>query len=679
MTRRGPSRPIGPKARARNRPVQRATPSNEPDLRRAGPISPDEVARLLETITQGDRHAFDALPRSHQEYFLRILGELLATGRSPAAKAIWELDYERLPVSIDTFLDDPDYLGAIGRHLYDPWRRELQCVCDPRRAITEWIVTGAIGTGKTTAAVIALLYKIYRLTCLRDPQSFYGLIPGSPIVFGLFNLTLDLAHSVSYKKFLNVFRASPYFGRLVTARIPRVVARIDLPKNIVCALGSNVIHALGQDLFGGILSEVNFARRPEAEQVVELYTGVTRRLESRFLRPETTLPNPGFLILDSSPRDQHDWLERHMAGRGDGVHVTSFALWDVKQFPGPRFSVLLGDRTQTSRILAPGDAIPQGTPSDKVIHPPESFRSHFERDVDGALRDIAGVATYAGTPLIADPSRVEACVDPLREHPFQRESICLSLDDPRALMQFVREPILFARSSISGQPWRLKLNPGAPRFIHVDLALSEDCAALAMCHVSSSRVTALPNSDGTLSRAQVSIITVDLILRVVPPRSGQIDLGKIRSFILMLRERGVPIAHVSYDDFQSADSIQILKKEGIPAKLVSVDTNPGAYFALRAAIDERRIRFYRYPPFIDEITTVQFDPIRKKVDHRPGGSKDCADAVAGAVFAAITDAQARPALPPLGPLADRLSGNDDFHWVMSDYRDAQHISGVSFR
>jgi len=91
------------------------------------------------------------------------------------------------------------------------------------------------------------------------------------------------------------------------------------------------------------------------------------------------------------------------------------------------------------------------------------------------------------------------------------------------------------------------------------------------------------------------------------------DLGKIRAFILMLRARGVPIAQASYDRFQSADSLQILNKEGIPSKVISVDKDPEAYFALRGAIDEQRIRFYRYPPFINEITTVQFDPIRKSI------------------------------------------------------------------
>jgi hypothetical protein len=142
----------------------------------------------------------------------------------------------------------------------------------------------------------------------------------------------------------------------------------------------------------------------------------------------------------------------------------------------------------------------------------------------------------------------------------------------------------------------------------------------------------------------------------------------------MLQAKGVPIAQASYDRFQSADSLQILSKEGIPAKVISVDKNPEAYFALRAAIDEQRIRFYRYRPFIDEITTVQFDPIRKRVDHRPGRSKDCADAVAGALFAALTDPGACGPLPPLSLGVDPVAPIDDLGGVVQDYADADHLT-----
>jgi hypothetical protein len=632
--------------------------------------------RLLKEANLGDRHIFDSLAETEQAYFLRILQELVATGHSAAATVLWELDYERPPVSLERFLDDPDFLGDTGRRLYTPWRRELGQVLDPRSGITEWIITGAIGTGKTTAAVIAMLYKLYRLTCLRDPQAYYGLLPDSPIAFGLFNLTLELAQSVSYKKLLTIFRSAPYFQRLTPSKPTRLIGRIDLPKHLVCAFGSTVVHSLGRDMIGGILSEVNFTRSTEAHQVIDLYTGIQRRLESRFLRPDTTLPNPGLLIVESSRRAQSDWLERHMRQEvgNPAVHVTSFALWDVKAYPGPRFTIRVGDATHTSAILAIDETVRPGLPAGQIVHPPERFRAQFERDLDGALRDIAGVATYADAPLIADPSRVDACVDPQREHPFESESICVSLDDPRALMQWLREPILFERSGSPAQSGRLKLNPTAPRFIHVDLALTRDCAGLAMCHVSGWMVSTLPTSDGTLTQARVPVVTVDLILRIVPPPNGQMDLGKIRAFILMLRARGVPIAQASYDRFQSADSLQILNKEGIPSKVISVDKDPEAYFALRAAIDEQRIRFYRYPPFIDEITTVQFDPIRRRVDHRPGRSKDCADAVAGALFAAITDTEAHAPLPPLGPLVDRVSPIDDPRWVLRDYPDAGLLS-----
>ena len=676
------SRPPCPPAGSPKTRTRAKTTRSERDRRRDGPIQPEEfrfAQRLLEAAGHGDRHMFDALPHAERASFLTILRELVATGHSSTAEVLWELDYDCRPVSIQTFLNDPTYLGDIGRCLYEPWRRELHHVLDPRHGISEWILTGAIGTGKTTAAVIALLYRLYRLTCLRDPQRHYDLVPGSPIVFGFFNLTLDLAHSVSYRKFLNIFRASPYFQRLVPARIPRVTDRINLPKNIVFAVGSNVLHALGHDMIGGILSEVNFGRSPDAQQVVELYTGVKRRVESRFLRADSTLHNPGLLVIDSSRRDESDWLERHITACASSptVHVTAFALWDVKPLAGPRFTVVVGNRLQKSKILDADEPIPLGTPPEKVVRPPERFRSHFAHDLEGALRDVAGVAIYADAPLITDPRRVEACIDPDREHPFSSVSISLSLDDPRALMQWVREPVLFDRSLSPAQSVRLKLNPRAPRFIHVDLALTRDCAALAMCHVSGWMVSTLPNADGTVAQARVPVVTVDLMLRIVPPLDGQIDLGKIRAFILMLRARGVPIAQASYDRFQSADSLQILDKEGIPAKVVSVDKNPEAYFALRAAIDEQRIRFYRYPPFIDEITTVQFDPIRKRVDHRAGRSKDCADAVAGALFAAITDTEARTPLPPLDPRVDRGSPFDDHHWVLGDHRDAALITAVN--
>ena len=43
--------------------------------------------------------------------------------------------------------------------------------------------TGGIGIGKTTFASIALPYMVHWCLCLKDPQKFFGLLPGSRIAF----------------------------------------------------------------------------------------------------------------------------------------------------------------------------------------------------------------------------------------------------------------------------------------------------------------------------------------------------------------------------------------------------------------------------------------------------------------------------------------------------------------
>ena len=79
----------------------------------------------------------------------------------------------------------------------------------------------------------------------------------------------------------------------------------------------------------------------------------------------------------------------------------------------------------------------------------------------------------------------------------------------------------------------------------------------------------------------------------------EIQLRNIRKRIYRLREIGYNIYLVSFDSWQSADSIQILKDSGIKAELLSIDRNPEAYYNLKAAILEKRIDYYPYPTFLN--------------------------------------------------------------------------------
>ena len=106
-------------------------------------------------------------------------------------------------------------------------------------------------------------------------------------------------------------------------------------------------------------------------QAYELYTQVTSRMISRFIRPGGTLP--GLMCLMSSRRDNTSFLEEHLKKetkggykpgmRGqvtDTLYISDYSLWECKdpsKFSKESiFRVEVGDRVVPhSRILKTGE------------------------------------------------------------------------------------------------------------------------------------------------------------------------------------------------------------------------------------------------------------------------------------------------------------------------------------
>lgn len=149
-------------------------------------------------------------------YFLKILEELAESedGRSQTYEDIWLADYKEIPVSIDTFLNADAYLGKTnnnGASVYPFWRKELNTVFDAGNKYYEWVLTGATRIGKSSTAVTAVAYMLYRLMCLRNPQKFFGKKEISKFSILFFNLTLDLAKGVAFHEFNSTLKESPWF------------------------------------------------------------------------------------------------------------------------------------------------------------------------------------------------------------------------------------------------------------------------------------------------------------------------------------------------------------------------------------------------------------------------------------------------------------------------------------
>lgn len=200
-----------------------------------------------------NKEIIDALKPDEREAVVKILSELQTTGSSDLYSEIVNEDYDEMPVDIDTFIEDDRFIGKItgnGKNIYPYWRNKLRQMFSPNHNYQEYILTGAIGLGKTTIAVTGMVYILYKLLCLKNPQLYYGLQSNSKIVFVFFNVSLDLSFGVAYQKIQSMLMESPWFLEHGT-----IVGRLDknkefLPdKGIRFRVGSQEGHALGQDVF----------------------------------------------------------------------------------------------------------------------------------------------------------------------------------------------------------------------------------------------------------------------------------------------------------------------------------------------------------------------------------------------------------------------------------------------
>lgn len=207
--------------------------------------SPSVVDRIRETI--------DTCSERERYFFLKILEELAIDGTSKTYEDIWLADYKEIPVGINTFLNADTYLGKTNRNgasVYPFWRKELNTVFDAGNKYYEWILTGATRIGKSSTAVTAIAYMLYRLMCLRDPQKFFGKKDVSKFSILFFNLTLDLAKGVSFREFNDTLKASPWFnasGRFTNSEENYIYipdgGKIDID------FGSSYSKALGKQVF----------------------------------------------------------------------------------------------------------------------------------------------------------------------------------------------------------------------------------------------------------------------------------------------------------------------------------------------------------------------------------------------------------------------------------------------
>lgn len=578
-------------------------------------LGQDRPEVLLQWVYQNLGESPDApLDRDWLEALYR--GARDSSDGRPSQEFCLCLQLRRYPVDIDTFLFGNHYLRKGRDEIYDEVLRELREINNPggKRVVncyTEAVFTGGIGSAKSTTALYTVAYQLYVLSCFDDPHRTFGLDRASEIVFVFLGMAGESASS-DYDRFYSMITASPYF-RLDFPFNHRLKSELHFPHRIQVVQGINTI---GQNVMGGMIDEVNFGQivqnskrsidGGEYNQTLSIYNGLARRRKSRFLSNGSS---PGILCLVSSKRYPGEFTDVKLAEAKEDptIYVYDKRVWDVKPrgtFSNQRFKVFIGDAGRKPVIVDPEFKFLAGDEA-RIIEVPIEFHKDFRDDMIGSLRDIAGVSTVARYPYMQNVSAVSSS--------FGHFPSILSLDDT---------DLITDRLEVYPQRFR---NKERDRWVHVDLGVTSDSVGIACGYVP--RFVHTQDEVGMMP-----VIEFDFVLRVRPPRDGEIQFTKVRRLIVLLRELGLPVKWVSFDAFQSVDSIQMLRMAGFATGRQSMDSTANPYSVTKTAFYAGRVFSPPHKRALGEFLSLEKDTKTGKIDHPATGSKDCSDAMAGVIY-----------------------------------------------
>lgn len=564
--------------------------------------------------------------------------------------------YKTVPVSPTQWLTDPQYFGHVGASMWDVVKQDFIFIMESNPRPLRVVLKGSIGWGKTFLSSAIMCRLLYELGCLINPQSFFGLAPGTHI--SLINLAVTATHArrVFFARLREMVDLSPWFNTYFKRNMD-VNSALFWPQNYVSFVpgSSSELAPLGENTLGGVIEEANFFKTADAKKTYapleeewdhakRLHDAVWRRMKSRYQRMGRC---PGILVLNSSAKYPDDFLEKVTKENDPNTCIIEHAEWETKpahRYSGEKFYVFVGDTNRAPRICEDEKIVEEYSRIGKVIPVPVEYRSDFTRDIEGAIRDIVGMNLRTFNRFITAEQKLEEMWDKSIPTPFEdRFAEGMVSDEVFHAIKYDRMVQVFSAENGTKTFTRPLLHPQAPRYCHIDLGVTSCPTGITVVHVGDYKEVERRREDveGTQTiKELVPIVYVDLVLRIVPPVGGEILIETVRNILYDLRDKvGFRFAKITYDQFQSRDSQQILKKrfgEDVVDNLSVVRTND-PYLVAKEAIYENRVKCYLYEPLIRELRTLQIEPKTGRIEPLPNETKDVADSFAGAVWNATTD------------------------------------------
>lgn len=220
----------------------------------------------------------------------------------------------------------------------------------------------------------------------------------------------------------------------------------------------------------------------------------------------------------------------------------------------------------------------------------ESLQPEFKRNPAQAWRNYGSKVGGGIIGAIKDPNAVIAHVNQMRMDPWDYRN--------HKLHEYLRG------------------RKGVRYFMHFDLSKNNDRTGIALVH-----------------REATGVVIVDFMHAIQAKPGKNIDYEELRDFVYWFHAHGFVIEMVTYDQWQSEETRQVLEKKGFKTDARSADKTPAPYDTIIDMLLNDRLDYYNHPIFLREMQQLRTNGL--KYDHPKGGSKDVSDAVACATWTAI--------------------------------------------
>ena len=512
--------------------------------------------------------------------------------------------WKERPVGIKEFCDD---------YLFEPLFPEQLVLCEaifgPNPLVWDFqykhfVAFWGKGSGKDRTAAKVFAYTAYKLACMKDPWTFFH--QGRDESFDLVNVSINArqAKNVFFKKLKNVTQncINPKTGKnwfeergahLNQGEDIQVV-EIRLPCGVTChSLNSDAYTGEGLNIFIAVVDEKGGMKGGKG---VDLTENLQQSSDSRY-------PKYGKVIDISFKYHHNDDMDvtYHKAKNDKTAFVSRKATWEVNPFTKredfEKHYRRNKNKAQMTYECAGGETGGDAIPDKQVIYDSVTYKD-IQNPIIGKVsstRNIFGIRFHEW--FQGDPTKLYTCAFDLAKGKNTGDDVGFALGHPEMVFPKIR-------GRMKDSNWSLDQINGI---------------------------------ENTPKRG----VAIDLMLQIKALDVGEIRFADLRRFVLnVLRDTlHFNIVYITYDGYQSLESVQEFNYAGIVAEQRSVDKSNDSYENWIDLMGDRCIMAYPNAVYVREAEELMIDPETGKIDHpalsykrsvtegKDKGSKDVTDAV----------------------------------------------------